>query len=194
MDTKEIRISAEPQMDPDICRFVVDRPVYDGFYNCRSKEMASGSPLLEALFAIPGVSEVLVSGGSVTVAKKSPEEWVDLGVKVGQAIRTCVAAGGTLVAPGAAAKQPPIPGLREKVQKVFDEEINPGIAGHGGQVNLVDIQGSVIFVTLSGGCQGCASASFTLRYGIEQALRERVPEVSDVVDVTDHGAGENPYF
>jgi Fe-S cluster biogenesis protein NfuA len=194
METKEIRISAEPQMDPDICRFVIDRPVYDGFYNCRNKAMASGSPLLEALFALPGITEVLVSGSSITVAKNSPEEWADLGLKVGETIRARMAAGGTQVAPGVAAKQPPLPGLREKVQKVFDEDINPGIAGHGGEVNLVDVQGSVIFVTLSGGCQGCASASFTLRYGIEQALRERVPEVSDVVDVTDHGAGENPYF
>lgn len=194
MTTNDIRISAEPQMDPNICRFVVDRPVYDGFYNCRNKAMASGSPLLEALFALPGVTEVLVAGASITVAKNGPQEWADLGRQVGETIRTSIAAGGTLVAPGVAAKQPPLPGLREKVQKVFDEEINPGIAGHGGSVELKDIQGSVVFVTLAGGCQGCASASFTLRYGIEQLLRERVPEVTDVVDVTDHGAGENPYF
>ncbi len=194
METKEIRISAEPQMDPNICRFVIDRPVYDGFYNCRNKAMASGSPLLEALFALPGVTEVLVSGSSITVAKNDPAEWGDLGIKIGETIRARIAAGGTQVSPGAAGKQPPLPGLREKVQKIFDEEINPGIAGHGGSVELKDVQGSVIFVTLSGGCQGCASASFTLRYGIEQLLRERVPEVTDVVDVTDHGAGENPYF
>jgi NFU1 iron-sulfur cluster scaffold homolog, mitochondrial len=194
MNTKDIRIAAEPQMDPNICRFVVDRPVYDGFFNCRNQAMASGSPLLEALFKLPGVTEVLVAGASITVAKNSSEEWADLGRKVGETIRDRIAAGGTLVAPGAAAKQPPIPGLREKVQKIFDEEINPGISGHGGSVELKDIQGSVVFVTLAGGCQGCASASFTLRYGIEQLLRERVPEVTDVVDVTDHGAGEHPYF
>lgn len=194
MANKEVQIVAEPQMDPNVCRFILDRPVYSGFYNCRSTDMAAGSPLLEALFAVPGVAEVMVAGSSITVAKNNAEEWGDLAVKVGMIIRQKVTAGGTLVDPSKAHRQPPLAGLREKVQKILDEEINPGISGHGGSVELVDVQGSTIFVTLSGGCQGCASASFTLRYGVEQILHDRVPEVTEIVDVTDHSAGANPYF
>jgi len=194
MNTEEIKITAEPQMDPNTCRFIVDRRLYDGLYSCRSKEMAQGSPLLEALFAVPGVSEVLVSGNVLTVAKTGPDDWAAMGKNVGGAIRQAIQAGGQLVAPDPAKKLPPLPGLREKIQKVFDEEINPGIGAHGGSVEIVDIQGTAVFVTMTGGCQGCASASFTLRYGVEQLIRDRVPEVTEIVDVTNHEAGENPYF
>lgn len=192
--SNDIRITAEPQMDPNVCRFMVSRPVYGGVVNCTGKDMAAGSPLLEALFEIPGVSQVLVSGGTVTVAKNSREEWADLARKVGTVIRDKMKAGGTLIAEDIKKPQPSNDDLKAKVQKVFDEEINPGLSMHGGGVDLIDIQGTTVFLTMSGGCQGCAAASMTLRQGIERILKSRVPEVTEIVDVTDHSAGIDPYY
>jgi len=84
--------------------------------------------------------------------------------------------------------------LAEKVQGVFDELINPRIAAHGGAVELVDVADDVIYVRMTGGCQGCAASALTLRQGIERMVREEIPEVRDIVDLTDHEAGVNPYY
>lgn len=84
--------------------------------------------------------------------------------------------------------------LAEKVQRLFDEEVNPRIASHGGAVELVDVADDVIYVRMMGGCQGCAASAMTLRQGIERMVREEIPEVRDIVDLTDHDAGANPYY
>ncbi|HEX6041447.1 NifU family protein [Longimicrobium sp.] len=84
--------------------------------------------------------------------------------------------------------------LAEKVQTVFDTLVNPRIAAHGGAVELVDVAEDVIYVRMTGGCQGCAASALTLRQGIERMVREEIPEVRDIVDLTDHEAGANPYY
>lgn len=83
-----------------------------------------------------------------------------------------------------------------KVATVLDQVVNPSIAAHGGRADLVamDEKEGVAYLRLSGGCQGCAMSRMTLTQGIETALRDEVPEVLRVVDVTDHGGGENPYY
>ncbi|MFQ5689173.1 MAG: iron-sulfur cluster assembly accessory protein [Gemmatimonadota bacterium] len=84
--------------------------------------------------------------------------------------------------------------LAERVQRVLDERINPGVAAHGGVVHLVDIRDDVAYLRMGGGCQGCGLASVTLSQGIKQILLQAVPEIRSVEDVTDHAAGANPYF
>jgi multidrug efflux pump subunit AcrB len=85
-------------------------------------------------------------------------------------------------------------GASAAVQRVLDEEINPAVASHGGVVTLIDVKGSTAYIQLGGGCQGCGMASVTLTQGIEVVIKESVPEILKVVDVTDHASGENPYF
>ena len=80
------------------------------------------------------------------------------------------------------------------VQELFDDRINPGLASHGGHVELLDIQDDVVYVRLGGGCQGCGMVDVTLRHGIEAMLKEEFPEISRVIDTTDHAAGANPYY
>ncbi len=84
--------------------------------------------------------------------------------------------------------------LAERVSQVLDTEINPAIAAHGGVINLVDVQGTEIFIEMAGGCQGCAMSRMTLRQGVERMVSQSVPEVTAIHDVTDHASGENPYF
>lgn len=84
--------------------------------------------------------------------------------------------------------------LAERVRQVLDELVNPRIAAHGGAVEMVDVDTDTLYLRMSGGCQGCAASAATLRHGVERMLRENVPEIEHVVDVTDHQAGENPYF
>ena len=84
--------------------------------------------------------------------------------------------------------------VTERVQQLLDQQINPALAAHGGFASLVEVQGSTAVVTMGGGCQGCAVSAVTLREGIQKAILEHVPEITEVVDTTDHDAGENPFY
>jgi Fe/S biogenesis protein NfuA len=84
--------------------------------------------------------------------------------------------------------------LADRVRQVIDTQINPSIAAHGGSVSLVDVRDTVVYLNMSGGCQGCGMASVTLSQGIRRILGEAIPEITDIQDVTNHGAGANPYY
>lgn len=86
--------------------------------------------------------------------------------------------------------------IPEKVQALLEASINPSLASHGGFATLVGVDEAKgdVFITMGGGCQGCSMSRMTLTQGISEALKEAIPEVNEVVDVTDHTAGDNPYF
>lgn len=84
--------------------------------------------------------------------------------------------------------------LAERVKQVLAERVNPAVASHGGHIGLVDIEDNVVYIEMSGGCQGCGLAAVTLQKGVERMLREAIPEIAGVVDATDHARGENPYY
>jgi Fe/S biogenesis protein NfuA len=84
--------------------------------------------------------------------------------------------------------------MRRKISKILDEMINPAVASHGGRIELVDVVNDTVYIKMSGGCQGCAASSVTLKQGVERTLKEEVPDVVAVIDVTDHAAGQNPYY
>ena len=77
---------------------------------------------------------------------------------------------------------------------MFEEQVNPMVARHGGRVELIDVQDAVVMLRMGGGCQGCGMADVTLRQGIEGLLAQAAPEVRGIVDITDHTSGANPYF
>jgi Fe-S cluster biogenesis protein NfuA len=201
MSESDIRITAEP-VDNDRCKFVVSRPVYaGGVRRFESPAAAQGSPLAEAIFAIAGagIAEVIVSGDVVTVVKHSPTPWTAVGRSIGAAIRAALADQTPAVLPKTspatpAGEAPDDDVLYELVAQVFESRVNPMVARHGGRVELIDVQDSVVMLRMGGGCQGCGMADVTLRQGIEAVLHEHVPGVEGIVDVTDHTAGSNPYF
>jgi Fe/S biogenesis protein NfuA len=84
--------------------------------------------------------------------------------------------------------------LADKVRQLLAEAVNPSLAAHGGFADLVGVEDTTVFVTMGGGCQGCSMSAATLREGIQVAIKEAIPEVTDVVDVTDHEAGDNPFY
>ena len=84
--------------------------------------------------------------------------------------------------------------LKTRVQELIDSMINPAVAGHGGFVELVDVQDNRGYLQMGGGCQGCGAADITLKQGIERLIKEEIPEVAEVLDATDHSAGSNPYY
>jgi len=89
---------------------------------------------------------------------------------------------------------PPTGELAEKVKEILETQVNPAVASHGGQIILVDVQGTDIYIEMGGGCQGCALSRMTLKQGVERMVRQAVPEVTGVFDVTDHTSGESPFY
>ncbi len=84
--------------------------------------------------------------------------------------------------------------LVERVQQVITQQVNPAIASHGGGAELVSVDGTIAYLRLFGGCQGCGLAQVTLKQGIERIILESIPELTSVVDVTDHASGDDPYY
>jgi len=84
--------------------------------------------------------------------------------------------------------------IADRVREILENQVNPSIASHGGSISLVGVEGTEIYMQMSGGCQGCAMSRMTLRQGVEKMIRQAVPEITAVHDVTDHAGGENPFF
>lgn len=84
--------------------------------------------------------------------------------------------------------------VAEKVQQIINTKINPAIAGHGGVISLVDVKDNVAYLRFGGGCQGCGMVDVTLKQGVEVMIKENVPEIAGVMDVTEHADGKNPYY
>jgi Fe/S biogenesis protein NfuA len=84
--------------------------------------------------------------------------------------------------------------LATKVKEVLDAQVNPAVAAHGGEIVLVDVKGNEVFIEMAGGCQGCALSRMTLKQGVERMVRQAVPEITAVHDVTDHTSGDNPFY
>jgi Fe/S biogenesis protein NfuA len=84
--------------------------------------------------------------------------------------------------------------LAVRVQDVLDREVNPGIAAHGGYIDLLEVRDSTAYISMGGGCVGCAQVDVTLRQGVDVAIKRAVPEIVAIIDTTDHASGTNPYY
>ena len=194
-----ITIRAEASLaDPDSCKFTVNRTVHPGgpfFFN--AKERAGGSPLVERLFALPGVAHVLVADNVVTVGKEPGTSWTGLKSAIGTVLRTqlLTRAPAILENPrNASAEGRTDAEIRAVVQELLDREVNRSIAAHGGRISIVDVRNGELFIAMGGGCQGCAASQVTLRQGFEVMVRRVAPEIVDIVDATDHAAGNRPFY
>ncbi len=194
-----ITIKAQPSLiDPESCKFQVDRSVHPGGpFFFKNREAASGSPLIERIFKIEGVANVLVVEDVVTVGKTPSASWSDIMKPIGAAIRTQLTSPVPAIVDHRVARRngPRSDAeIREDVQSLLEDEVNPAVERHGGKISLVDVKDAVVYITMSGGCQGCGAASVTLTQGVEVMIREQIPEVVKIVDATDHAAGKNPFY
>jgi Fe-S cluster biogenesis protein NfuA len=214
----EISITAEPLTGPR-CLFLVARPIAPGAWAYAvDRQAARGSPLAEALFAVEGVSSVLVAHDLIVVTRsgdaglplvgpyvrmvrralgdvsaRAPVSWKVLGRGVATVIRSHLHSGQIALSPALMASMPAAEQLRRRVRAVLEEQVNPVVASHGGGVDLVDLIDNVVYLRMSGGCQGCGLADVTLRHGVDAAIRDAVPEIGRIHDLTNHAAGVTPY-
>jgi Fe-S cluster biogenesis protein NfuA len=200
-DWLDIEVVA-PGPDAATCQLRFSRPVSPpGTSLFETPGEAADWPAVRALLSIPGVHSVIGKGEALVIAKREATSWPEILERVEGAIRE--AFDGAPSAPAAAASapaaaKPMAPGeggpLRERIERIIETEINPAVAAHGGVITLLDVQDTRVFIHMGGGCQGCAMSTATLKHGVEASLREQIPEITEILDTTDHAAGSNPYF
>ena len=182
-------------LDDIRCNFILSRPVTDapGVQTHTSAADATESPVAQALIGIDGLSEVVVSGNVITVTKADSRlPWDAFEPRVRYAVETVMGqaeghAGANVGATDDGA-------MFDVVDEIFQREINPAVAQHGGKVELIDIEDATVIVRMMGGCQGCGMANVTLRQGIETSLKRALPSLKGIKDITDHASGTDPYF
>lgn len=193
MLAQEIRIRGEPTADPQKCRFVLEAEVLSRSPVSFDKESdTSKAPLAEKLLALPYIAGVSISGSAVTLTGDNVESWPAIGKEIGGVIREQIKSGE--------------PAVEEEVMDIGDadlftqvnllikNDVNPSIAAHGGIITLHSVNDGKAFVTMGGGCQGCTASSITLKQGVESYIVAKVDGVNEIVDMTDHSEGENPYY
>jgi Fe-S cluster biogenesis protein NfuA len=191
-----IQITMEvDRRNPKICRFTSAQTLYVGTRTVTNLNEARDLPLAERLMCLVGLVKIQLIGHLLVVTKTADREWKDLGKEIESVLTSFLISGQALTSDEINEKMMLIgKNTREKVQYLIDTQINPGVAEHGGSVQVVNVTGDSVYLRLHGGCQGCGAADFTLKQGIEKILRRAVPEIQRIVDLTNHGAGLNPYY
>ena len=196
--SEEIKIRGELMPDPNVCKFIVDRPVVEPGWTVifDSAFESQDSPLIDALFQIEGLARVRVSDAEIVISKTTDMMWQELATQIVPAIREVLHQDDAPISQAAldAVKNAPAEDIAPTIESLFETHINPALASHGGYARLVRVEDRDVYVEMGGGCQGCAASQATLQFGIESAIRQVAPQVREVVDVTDHAAGENPYY
>tara|TARA_B100000925_G_scaffold290088_1_gene274458 strand:+ start:1023 stop:1634 length:612 start_codon:yes stop_codon:yes gene_type:complete len=201
---KKLEILATPFEDKDLCRFTLaETLVESGSFSIR-KGVKTDSKLVNKVFEIEGLSEVTAESNYLIVRKNSDQTWRDLGPKVGAALRVAHTEGylsfPSEVSTSNSSEGPKVneeffkTELGKKICQTIELKISPSLGAHGGSVVPVDFKEGVLYLSFSGGCQGCSQASVTVRDGILRVLKNEFHEVKEVVDITDHGQGTNPYY
>lgn len=214
--TEKIEIKGTLSKSQDVFFFTASLPLLDQFKSeCHSKEEAQGSELFMSLFKLHWVKEAAVEGRALIVKKyEDAGPWEELAPAVASIIRDLHQKKISFFSQEyiqnlkekkrSELNSKPIPypinkehiesSLGQRIQKNLKEIISPSLAVHGGYAEMVDLSEGKVYLYFGGGCQGCSQASVTVKEGIEKLLLKEFPELSSVVDVTDHTQGKNPYF
>ncbi len=194
--TDEITISSEvDKRNPAICRFTVNRTLHIGTATFDNKAQAEQSLLAQKFFEMQNITRVQLIGHLLVLTKSSDRDWDEL-IKPVESILEAFLISGFALSQEQVEDRMMLMGreTKEKIQYLLAHKINPGVAAHAGFVELIDVRDNNVYIRLGGGCQGCGAADFTLRQGIEAIIRKEVPEIRQILDITDHSAGMNPYY
>ncbi len=190
---RRIRAQASAR-EADVMGFVLDMPVQAG--RSARLEATDEAPLARALFGIAGLGRIEVADATIWVRKDAAADWSVLKPAIAAAIRQVLDETSAPLGAGGDAREAgdPDAALRQAVEELLERQVNPAVAAHGGHIAVERVGDGNVYLRMSGGCQGCAASSATLRQGVERMLRAALPQIAGIVDVTDHAAGSAPYY
>lgn len=180
------RMHAERTPNPNSIKWVLGDPIAPAGTTADfpAPVAEAVSPLAARLFAVKGVTGVFLASHFVTVTKADEAEWTELAQPLVDAIKEFAASGASALGPEyVAVAAAPRGDVVDRIRRILEDEVRPAVAMDGGDVVFAGYRDGVVEVQLQGSCAGCPSSTATLRFGIEQRLREAVPEVQQVVSV-----------
>ncbi len=184
-ENQALQISIQLTPNPNSLQFCANRElVTGGSYNFPDSESAKGSPLAEALFGLGSVSGVLIGRDFVTVTKKPEQEWSVIAASISEVLNKRLTASEKLVDESQTKKSDsPISETEMQIRRVIDEEIRPAVARDGGDIIFDSYEEGIVRLRLQGACSSCPSSIMTLKMGIENRLKQVIPEIREVVSV-----------
>lgn len=203
-----VQINIENLANPEARRFRLGMPISSETVEYGDTNSARRSRLATKIFGFPWTQSVTVGTDFVDVIKQDWVEWeilaqplaglikehlemkLDEGKHVEENPKIEVKVSEIPRTDGNGVENP----TAQKIIEILDTQINPAVAMHGGQIQLVGFKDNKAYIQMEGGCQGCSSSKATLKQGVEASIKKALPDVLEVIDVTDHSTGENPYF
>ena len=180
-----LEISLELTPNPNTLKYALNRRLLlNGTRNFTTAAAAAiDSPLAERLFAVEGIGGVMIGPTFVTVTLTKTDQLRDLNRQVMAALRTHLEAGGEICRATDALAPQDEDETSRRLREIIDTEIRPAVAMDGGDITFEGFREGIVYVYLMGACSGCPSASMTLKLGIENRLKQAVPEVKSVEQV-----------
>ncbi len=178
------RMHAERTPNPNSIKWVLgDSLAPDGQSGHFAEPVdAEVSPLAARLFGVKGVQGVFVAANFVTVTKSDQVEWPDIAESVVGAIKEFAGSGESALGPAFEQKTSGADGeVAQRIQQILEREVRPAVAQDGGDIIFAGYQDGRVEVYLQGSCSGCPSSTLTLKMGIEERLRQDIPEIVEVV-------------
>lgn len=187
-ENEEIQISAQITPNPNSLQFYAERVFAEqGSFHFMNAEEAKGSGLAEVIFELGKIESVLIGRDFITVTKKTDAEWPALVQKVIETMKNYLAGGKPAMDPAKAAEMQEKAGSQDdvsvQIKRVIDDEIRPAVARDGGDILFESFEDGVVRLHLRGACSSCPSSVMTLKLGIENRLKQVVPEVKEVIAI-----------
>ena len=190
-ETIPVTIYAESTPNPAAMKFVANKPLVSASHEFKTLEQTAQAPLAQALFAFPYVKEVFLDANYVSLTKTEAAQWETIVMEIREFIRDYLSQGKTIVDPSLEtstqaqqSEKMPLAPIEEEIVSILDEYVKPAVASDGGNIAFehYDADQKIVHVLLQGACSGCPSSTFTLKNGIENILKEMLPEKVNAVE------------
>jgi len=178
-----VHVTLEFTPNPDTLKYVVSQPLLErGALSFGSAEDAAGAPLALELFDVEGVAAVMLAQDFVTITVSDPKQMMTVNTEVTRRLKEYLEAGRPIVTDALPAQEhgEDDSEVAQKIKSILDEQVRPAVAMDGGDIVFDRFEQGIVYLELKGSCAGCPSSTATLKMGIEQHLRENIPEVEEV--------------
>ncbi|HCM39801.1 MAG: iron transporter [Bdellovibrionales bacterium GWB1_52_6] len=179
-------VSLEFTPNPNTLKYMVNRELVRRNANFTTAvEAQAKSPLAAKLFAVPGIVGVMIGRNFVTVSKSEDGDWDTVHQNTSKTIEQHLAANLPVLNEGVDQERDASADseIERKIRQILDDEIRPAVAMDGGDIVFDSYEDGIVYLHLQGACAGCPGAQMTLKMGVENRLREAIPEVIEVVSV-----------
>lgn len=186
-----ITIYAESTPNPAAMKFVANKPLVTNSIEFKKVEDSQKAPMAQALFQFPFVKEIFFDANYVSILKSETTDWESVVMELREFIKNYLSSGKTIVEEDLdlptqenTIERMPLSAVEEEIVSILNEYVKPAVASDGGNIAFehYDADQKIVHVLLQGACSGCPSSTFTLKNGIENILKEMLPQKVNAVE------------